>query len=47
MCENAYLRHAIASMANLLVTDWSLKIEVAANKLICPHGKATVVVPEK
>ena len=33
-------RHAIANMASLLVTDWSPKMDVATNNLICPQGKA-------
>ena len=34
------LKHAMDSMANLLVTDWSPSIDVATKRLILPHGKA-------
>ena len=34
------LKHAMDSMANLLVTDWSPSIEVATKRLNLPHGKA-------
>ena len=34
------LKHAMASMVSLLVTDWSARIEVATKRLIFPHGRA-------
>ena len=39
-------KHAIANMASLLVTDWSPKMDVATNNLICPQGKAAAAAPE-
>ena len=37
------LKHAMVSMVNLLVTDWSPMMEAATKRLILPHGRVVAV----